>query len=154
MRRLENKQPDKKPQTTPKIWPNEDITATRGLAQVLLHVTEQSWHRSLLPPTTILLHLLLHSELVVCPPCFCTSLDLYLKSVMETSDWRKLGHVFMCGCKESQKSDYLELSILIPGDCFSSYRDSLGQEFPKHRKGFRKWAAKRMTNVHQSFKLQ
>ena len=101
MRRLENKQPDKKPQTTPKIWPSEDITATRGLAYVLSHVTEQSWHRSLLPPATILLHLLLHSELVVCPPCFCTSLDLYLKSVMETSDWLKLGHVFMCGCKES-----------------------------------------------------
>ena len=48
-------------------------------AYVLSHVTEQSWHRSLLPPATILLHLLLHSELVVCPSCFCTSLDLYFR---------------------------------------------------------------------------
>lgn len=36
----------------------------------------------------------------------------------------------------------------------ASHQDLQGQEFPKHRKGFTCWAAKRMTKVHLIFKVQ
>lgn len=104
-RKLENKQPDVKPQTTSKIWPNEDITVIgTGHSMLQLMSSRVSLKRtsraSLWPPETFL-QLPLDSWMVVYPLCFCKSLDPHLKSGKGTSDWLTLDHVLMLGCKES-----------------------------------------------------